>query len=205
VSGLRGCLLIAAVGLSIATGGCGAARGSHTALNLHRIDWLAVTVPGSACDLGRPIRFHDGAAFIPTIPRQWAHYHFAKAGITAYAGPVVYGDLYGSGYDDAGVLVDCTNGSGTADGEIAFKWVIFSGLHDRLSVVGIVSAQAHHALTDPPTTLQITIRPGKIIAHEFWAIGNLTPHWATTMWAYSRGKLRAGKPVLTGRPKNFPG
>jgi len=126
------------------------------------------------------------------IPRQWAG-HVATPSVTIITGPVVYGDLDGSRHADAALMVDCTNGGGTADGEIAFTWAIFSGRHDKLSVVGVLSARAHHPPTDPPTVINIAIRPGKITAWESWDFHLPgSGHWATTIWTYSHGTLRPG-------------
>ena len=217
---LRGRSLCWAAGVLVLSGaaaGCGASNSGLTAgparamvaLDLRKVDWPTVTLPGSACDGSQPIRLHrptvnarywprdDGTAFVRRIPRQWAGDFFATSGLTIITGPVVYGDLDGSGHADAALMVDCTNGSGTADGEIAFSWVIFSGRHDRLSVVGVLSARAHHPSTDPPTVINIAIRPGKITAWEYWDFHLPgSGHWAATIWSFSHGTLRPGVPRI---------
>ena len=207
--------------LGSAATGVGAERGrpdaTASALDLHKVDWATVTLPGSVCGAPRPIRLHHqpglpaaaGTAFVTPIPRRWSGDAFyGKRGVTVDTGwnPVVFGNLAGDAGEIAALIVDCNNGGGTADGVLAYAWVIFSGRGDRLSVVGVVTAQAHHPPGELATTIEIAISPGKITSNEFWYFINdpLVGHWATTVWTYARGTLRPpGVPVLTGRPKNF--
>ncbi len=207
-------VVVAAILLSSAATGLGAERSQPTvaasAFDIHRVDWANVTLPGAACDASKPIRLHHGRAFVTPIPRRWSRDSFyGKRGVTVSSGweAVVFGDLAGSGEDDAGLNVNCNNGGGTADGALLYSWVIFNGRGGRLSVVGIVTPQVqpHEVL---PTILTIAIAPGKITAHEYFygpddatccATGR-----ATTTWAYADGALRPGVPVITKHPSTTP-
>jgi len=196
----------------------GPSAGTASALDLHKLDWANVTLPGSVCGASRPIRLHhmgvrraEGTAFFTPIPRRWSRDDFyGKDGVTVDSGwaPVVYGDLAGSGVpDDAGLVVDCNNGGGTADGVLLYAWVVFSGGGGKLSVVGVVTPQVQ-APNELPTTVEIAIHRGQIIAHEFW-YGPYDPTAggsgrATTTWTYAHGTLRPGAPVITKHPNTAP-
>ncbi len=132
-----------------------------------------------------------------------------KRGITVDSGwnAVVFGDLEGSGDDDAGLTVNCNNGGGTADGSLLYSWVIFSGRGGRLSVVGIVTprVQPPEVL---PTLIEIAITPGTITAHEvFYGPDDATccaSGSATTIWTYAHGTLQPGVPAITRHPTKSP-
>ena len=216
------CLFAGAVVLSSAVAGFGA-DGAHSSaaavLDLHTVNWATVTLPASACGASRPIQLHrpswaltrtEGAAFFTPIPRRWAHAEFyGKQGVTVESGwdPVAFGDLNGNGTDDAGLVYNCNNGGGTADGVLLEGWVIFSGRGGKPSVVGIVTprVQPPNVL---PTLVEITIKPGRITAHEFFYGANdgtcCASGRATTIWTYANGILRPGVPVITRRPNTSP-
>jgi hypothetical protein len=207
---LRWLCLAVALLLSSAAAGFGSERSRAAApaaaLDLHKVDWSSVTLPGAVCGASKQIRLHHGRVFFSPIPRRWSRDHFyGKRGVTVDSGlaPVVFGDLAGNGGDDAGLSVDCTNGGGTADGVLLYSWVIFSGAGDRLSVLGIVTPRVQPS-GELPTLIGIVIRPGKITAHEFF-YGPADPTCcasgrATTIWTYTHGALRPGVPVITRRP-----
>jgi hypothetical protein len=207
------CVVVGAVLLSSATAGLGAELSRPAAIaatfDIHKVNWAGVTLPGAACDASKPIHLRHGKAFITPIPRRWSRDRFYSKGLTvgSASDAVVFGNLAGSGEDDAGLNVDCNNGGGTADGALLYSWVIFSGRAGRLSVVGVVTprVQPHEVL---PTILTIAIAPGKIVAHEYFygpddetccATGR-----ATTTWAYADGALRPGVPVITKHPSTSP-
>ncbi len=180
--------------------------GTASAFDIHKVDWSSVTLPGSACGASQPIRLHHGSAFVTPIPRRWSRDSFPdRQGVTVYASSsaVVFGDLAGSGPDDAGLPVNCNNGGGTADGVLLYAWVLFSGSGGRLSVVGTVTPQVQPPDV-LPTLLEIAITPGEITAHEgFYGPTDATccaSGRATTTWTYAHGALRPGVPVITRHP-----
>ena len=202
--------VVGAVLLSSAAAGFGAERGhpalAASAFDIHRVDWASVTLPGAVCGASHPIRLHHGSAFITPVPRRFSRDSFPdKRGVTVDSGwdAVVFGDLAGSGHDDAALTVNCNNGGGTADGVLLYSWVIFSGRGGRLSVVAIVAPQVQPS-EELPTLIGITIRPGRITAKEFfYGPADATccsSGRATTIWTYAHRTLRPGVPVITRRP-----
>jgi hypothetical protein len=192
----------------LATVGSGSSAGRvAAALKLRAVNWSAVTLP-PVCGGSRPIGLHRGIGYVTPIPKRWSSadfYGVHSVQVWADWGPVVYGDLGGDAGQVAALDFSCTNGGGTADGELLNGYVVFSGEGDKLSVVGVVSPQAQHPASDPVSTVEIAIATGKITAQEFWSLykpHSLTEvgHWATTVWAYGHGRLSSGKPVVTARP-----
>lgn len=127
--------------------------------------------------------------------------------VDAGSDSVVFGDLAGGAHGDAGLMVNCNNGGGTADGVLLYSWVIFGGAGGRLSVVGIVTPQEQPP-DELPTLIEVAIKPGQLTAHEFFygpadatccASGR-----ATTTWTYEQGALRPGVPVITRQPNTTP-
>jgi hypothetical protein len=198
-------LACSALALAGATAGFGAGAdsGGHVAatLNLHRVRWRDITLPGAACDATRPIQLHNGEALVTPIPSRWAADIFRpKDGVTVGAGLPIYGDLLGGRADVAAINVSCNNGSGTADGALLYSLVIFRARGQHLSVVGVLKP-----LVQPPevpaTLIGISIHRGSITANEaFYGPEDATccsTGRATTTWAYSHGTLRPGTPVIT--------
>ncbi len=204
-------LVVGATLLSTAVAGFGSERGrpalAASAIDLHKIGWGSVTLPGSVCGAPEPIRLHHGGAFITPIPGRFSGDSFpGRRGVTVDSPPggVVFGDLEGSGRDYAGLAVNCNNGGGTADGVLLYAWVIFSGRGGRLSVVGTVTPRVQPP-EQLPTQIEIAIKPGRITASEFFygpddetccASGR-----ATTIWTYAHRNLLPGMPAITRRPK----
>jgi hypothetical protein len=200
-----------AAGLLLASGSGSSAERAAAPVNLRAVNWSGVTLP-AVCGGSRAVRLHrpswargvEGTALVTPIPRRWSQDAFyGRHSVEVDTGwiPVVYGDLEGHPGDAAGLVFDCNNGSGTADGVLLYGSVIFSGLDGRLSVVGVVTAQARAAAAGP---LEITIAPGKITAHET-IYGPSDPTCcasgrATTVWTYSHGHLQPGVSVVTKQP-----
>jgi hypothetical protein len=177
-----------------------------SAIDLRKVGWGSVTLPGSVCGASEPIRLHHGSAFISPVPARFSGDSFpGRRGVTVDSPPdsVVFGDLEGSGRDYAGLAVNCNNGGGTADGVLLYAWVIFSGRGGRLSVVGTVTPQVQPS-GQLPTQIEIAIKPARITASEFFygpadetccSSGR-----ATTIWTYADRALMPGMPTITRRP-----
>jgi hypothetical protein len=205
-------MLVVAIVLSMAAAGFGAER-SHpakaaSALNLHKVGWSNVTLPGAVCGASHSIRLRHGSAFVHPIPQRFSKDSFyGKRGVSVDGGwdSVVFGDLAGGGAADAGLMVSCNNGGGTADGALLYSWVIFSGAGGRLSTVGIVTPQVQPS-EELPTLIEITIKHGAITAHEDF-YGSVDPTCcasgrATTIWTYAGGALVPGAPKITSNPSS---
>ncbi len=171
------------------------------------VSWSDVTVPGAVCGAQRPIQLHDGQATVAPIPRRFEHDSFyGKHYVTVEGGSqdggVVYGHLTRGG-EDAALYILCTNGGGTADGDLLQSAVVFRVRDGVPSVIGIVWPQTQLP-KQLPTLLQLAITPGRITVHEFF----YGPFDATccstgraiTTWTYTGGHLRAGRPVVTRHP-----
>lgn len=112
-------LVVGAALLSSAAAGFGE-PGSRalaaSAIDLHKVGWGSVTLPGSVCGASEPIRLHHGSAFITPVPARFSGDSFpGRRGVTVDSPPdgVVFGDLERSGRDYAGLAVNCNNGGGT--------------------------------------------------------------------------------------------
>jgi hypothetical protein len=208
--------VVAAGFLFPATSGFSAGRAA-TPLDVHAVNWSAVTLP-AVCGGSQPIKLHSEGSppvpiaigYVTPIPKRWSSDDFeGRHSVQVWAGwdRVIYGDLGGDAGQVAALDFSCTNGGGTADGELLNGYVIFSGEGGRLSVVGVVTPQAKHPPSDPAATVAITIAPGTITAQEFWKLYNEQPPYkdlysdgtyysATTVWTYSDGRLRAGTPAV---------
>ena len=175
---------------------CGSAS-----LNLRRVDWGDVTLPASVCGMSNgPIRLRNYAAYGPSHrwPGQWL------VAVDAGWSRVVYGNLGPHGtHQAAALVVDCTNGGGTADSVLAYAQVVFTSVGNSLSVVGVVTPRkrSHDQM---PTLLTVTIRPDEVVAHEAFyggIDGTCCPSGrATTIWRYTHGRLVAGRPTVTKAP-----
>jgi hypothetical protein len=203
-------VLVAAILLSTVAAGFGAERNRPaaiaSALNLHEVDWSDVTLPGAACGASHPIRVRDGHASISPVPQRFSKDSFygkRAVNVDSDWDPVVFGDLTRGGGSDAGIVVSCNNGGGTADGALLYSWVVFSGAHGRLSPIGVVTPRVQSP-RELPTLLEITIEPGAVVAHEsFYGATDPTccaSGRATTVWTYANGALRPGTPTITSTP-----
>jgi hypothetical protein len=115
--------------------------------------------------------------------------------------------LLGNGTDNtAALLVVCSNTAGTADGQIAFTWVVFAATASGPQVIGTLTPQ------EPSTILAehvpyfdnrhgISIRPGSVTVKELWygpADATCCPSGqATTTWPYNAGRFSRPATVIT--------
>jgi hypothetical protein len=199
------CFALALAGATTGSGAVDPAGKAAATLNLHRVNWRDITLPGAACDGASSIRLHDGEGLLSPIPSKWVGDDFRdRHGVTVDASLPIYGDLFGSGADVAAIDVSCNNGGGTADSALLYSLVIFRARGGHLSVVGVIKP-----LVQPPevlpTLIGISIHRGSITANEaFYGPEDATccsTGRATTRWVYSGGTLRAGTPVIT-KPAN---
>jgi len=110
------------------------------------------------------------------------------------------------GRDVASVLIQCNNGGGTADGELAFEDIVFSVSDESLHVLGILTAQQPLlvAATHVPIIGSGQISRGQIAVPESW-YGPYDPTCcstgrAKTIWAYAGGKLSVKQTIVLHKP-----
>jgi hypothetical protein len=196
-----GCLLLSAVA-ALAAAGCGG--GSHP-VDLHAVDWRQATIPGSVCGAKAPIHLRARGELSEVVVRstRWRDWPRVEVDALWSGSHVVYGDLDGDGSDEAALIVDCNNGGGTADGQLAFAAVIYTAGPRGPRVVGVVTPQVRGQGEHVPL-LRVSIRPGKVVSHEFFyglddgtccASGR-----ATTVWTYSGGRLEVTGARVTRKP-----
>lgn len=167
---------------------------------LRAIDWRSATLPGSACGATGPIRLRAGQAFVRSSA--WPWWSVVEVDLR----PAAYGDLDGDGRDEAAVGVVCSNGGGTASGQLGFATVVFRARDRELRVVGVVrprqplDPEAGHV----PLLGRVEIRRRRVVAEELWygpRDGTCCPSGrATTIWTYARGSLPASRTIVVVRP-----
>jgi hypothetical protein len=170
------------------------------------VDWKNVTLPGAACGATRPIRLHDGRGAVRSATWPWwAIVDVSVSPPSRAEGE--YGDLDGDGTtDEAAVGVVCSNGGGTAAGQLGFSYVIFCASENVLHLIGVVTPRQP---LDPdaghvPLLGSVEILRGKLLAQEAWygpSDGTCCPSGrAATIWTYASGKLRPSRTIVVLRP-----
>ena len=198
--------LASAAALAAVVGVAGVAS-AQTTLPLQAVGWQNETLPGVACKSNSPIRLHNHVA-------QISHTGFGDVNSSgsnrdlvqvAAAYDVTYGQLGGVG-PAAAVDVVCSNNGGTADGQIRFAEVVFSGSATNARAVGLITPQQPHpaAAGHVPLLGKVKWVNGRIVVAEAWYGPNdstcCASGRATTTWAYRTGKLTAVGTVVTKRP-----
>lgn len=184
-------------------------RAPRRSIDLHRVNWANVTLPGSVCGASKPIHLHNHVAVVVSHRwgKRWRSASWpAWPRVTVDAGwnPVVYGDLDAHGADEAALVVGCSNGGGTADGFLAYAQVIFTaGKGPR--AIAIVTPQQRKRPNVLPTLLEVKIERGKVLAHEAWYgpnDGTCCPSGRSlTTWRYANGTLTPVKTVVEKKPR----
>lgn len=96
-----------------------AAIPSGPPLDLHDVHWPSASIPGQFCSIPAPVKLKGGYATASSV--RWGH-------VLLYAGPqITYGNLGGNAGEVAAMEVMCSNGGGTADGQLADSYIIFTG------------------------------------------------------------------------------
>jgi hypothetical protein len=180
---------------------------AQTTLPLQAVGWQNETLPGAACKANSPIRLRNHVA-------QISHTGFGDVNSfgsnpdlvqVAAAYDVTYGQLGGVG-PAAAVDVVCSNNGGTADGQVRFAEVVFSGTATNVRAVGLITPQQPDIAKVGHVPLLGKVRwvNGRIVVAEYWYGPNdptcCASGRATTTWAYRTGKLTAVRTVVTKRP-----
>ena len=201
IGGLASAVALAAVV------GVAAVASAQTTLPLQAVGWQNETLPGAACEADSPIRLNNHVA-------QISHTGFGDVNSSgsnrdlvqvAAANDVTYGQLGGVG-PAAAVDVVCSNNGGTADGQIRFAEVVFSGSATNARAVGLITPQQPYGakVSHVPLLGKVKWVNGRIIVAEYWYGANdptcCASGRATTTWAYRAGKLATVRTVVTKRP-----
>jgi hypothetical protein len=201
IGGLASAAALAAV---VAVAGVASAQ---TSLPLQAVGWQNEPLPGAVCKSSSPIRLHNHVA-------QVAHTGFGDVNSSgsdpdlvrvAAAYDVTYGRLGGVG-PAAAVDVVCSNNGGTADGQIRFAEVVFSGSAASVHPVGLITPQQPRRakVSHVPLLGKVKWVDGRIVVAEYWYGPNdstcCASGRATTTWAYRASKLTAVRTVVTKRP-----
>lgn len=190
--------LFAAVASGLALSLLAAAVALGAAPNIHATDWNAVTLPGAVCGAGRPIHLVKGQADVASS--RWAGVHRV---VVSREPTVAYGDLSGSGQDEAALGVICSNAGGTAAGQLAFAQVVFGLTGSSLRVIGIVTPR-HPDPGRHPALLTAKVVLGAVIVTELFYgphDGDCCPSGrAKTYWLFIHGGLTPQTTVVTKQP-----
>jgi len=164
-------------------------------VDLRSVDWSDLTVPGSVCHLPAPVALRDGQATVAAP----ASLHAGTPDVVIGAAlPPTFGDLLGTGIDNsAALLVSCANTGGTADGQLAFTWLVYEATPSGPRMIGALTPQepsdilAGHVAYFDSLSGGVTIAPGAISVDELW-YGPSDPTCcpsgrATTTWRYVGG------------------
>ena len=159
------------------------------------------------CQARSPIRLHNHTA-------QISHTAFGNVNScgsdpdlvrVAAAYDVTYGKLGGVG-PAASVDAVCSNNGGTADGQIRFAGVVFSGSATNVRPVGLLTPQQplRSKASHVPLLGKVKWARGRIVVAVYWYGPNdptcCASGRATTTWAFRTGKLTAVRTVVTKRP-----
>ncbi len=183
------------LGLAAAVSVTGWATALGAAPSIHSVSWSSVAVPGSVCGAKAPIHLRDGQAVISST--RWPGVRKVSVGTE----PPVYGDLTGSGQDVASLGIVCSNGGGTAAGQLAFAQVVYGFTGSKLGVVGILTPRHRAAKDAHAPLLTAKIVRGAVRATEYFygpQDGDCCPSGrATTVWLYIHGGLMPQATVVT--------
>jgi hypothetical protein len=141
----------------VAFGGC-SSSGSTTAgsttedpapksADLRQVDWENASVPAEVCGGDGDLQLHDGVALVSSTrwTDDWQGLEPAEVPgqveVWSY-GDASFGDIDGDGLEDAAVSLWCTNGGGTAGGQLGQGLALMSGASGGTRTLGI-------AATDP--------------------------------------------------------
>jgi len=171
--------------------GTALARPASHSLNLHHVRWGNVTIPGRLCRVKGTIRLRNGHARI-------RHSGFGPLEVSE-TGPV-YGNL-GGGLRVAALQVWCSNQGGTAAGQLAEGFVVFSGTGGRLHALGTLTARYHPR--SAPHVPFITVRSigaERVVTTEFF-YGSADPDCcpsgrASTTWHWNGRSFKPGRTTI---------
>lgn len=164
------------------------------ALELRGVNWANAVIPGQFCGIPGTVRLR--AARATASSARWGQVQFYEDT------RVIYGNLGGDVQQIAAVPVMCTNGVGTAEGQLVDAYVIFTGSGGKLTAIGAITPQKQDAdEVHVPLFSGLSISNGTITAREDWyrpTNETCCPTGkATTVWTYKSGQFTPDTPDIT--------
>lgn len=175
------------------------------AADLHTLDWADATLPGATCGSAEAIHLRDGRAFIKSAVWPW----WSSVEVTAdrpSSDRNEYGDVDGDGRVEAAVPVVCSNGGGTADGQLGFTYVVFTLSHGMLVPIGLIAPQQPSGSTERhvPLLVAVELLHRRVLAEEAWygSRDNVCcpSGRAWTVWSYRGRLLRRSRTIVLAPP-----
>lgn len=174
--------------------------------DIHAVDWRNATLPGALCGATEPLRFRKGQARVHSADEPWWMPMEAGVGWSKRMG---YGDIDGDGRDEAMVVVTCTNGGGTAGGQLRFAVAVIGADARSLRLLGTLSTrQPIGPIAVHPPLISVRSRDisiGRVAAREFWYGPNDGTAGASgsarTVWNYADGRLTPVKTTVLKPPR----
>lgn len=171
------------------------------------------TVPGAVCGSPSLLVLRHGVALAPTTRWPEDELHGGGGGeVQVFGYGPVRGNLAG-GLPVQVVNVSCTNGGGTADGELSDSLVVFDVAKRPPAVVGILDPGVASGRGLLPPTFDdqpggVSVQPGRLVAQQvFYGPQDATccpSGKATTVWRVVRGHLVKGATTLQQPPATVP-
>ena len=158
-----------AVGGATASGSLSTSR-----LDLRSVDWANSSVPGAACGGTGAVQLHRGSGLVSSSrwPDAWSgpdSEQMPSQVEVDFYGPVRFGDLLGNGSDAAIVPIWCTNGGGTAAGQLGQSLVVFTKTDSSPVAIGIIDTAQPGTYHTPYFDNSLThIEVGKVTVEELW-------------------------------------
>lgn len=136
---------------------------SFAELDLRSFDWDNASVDTSFCGGQGSETLEGGKGFVYTteFPPHWIV-------DISLAEPIVYGDLTGDQRDEALVPLWCTNGGGTAAGQLAYGIEVFTSADGDVEYLGTIEPEPpqspqHTSYIDDAKT---TVEKGRVVVEE---------------------------------------
>jgi hypothetical protein len=183
---------------------------ASSASPLKTVDWANALVPASACGGQGSVRLHDSYGLVSSSrwPDEWNSNQpavMADQVEVAFYGPVRYGTVMADGRADALVPIWCTNGGGTASGQLGQSLVVFHGAPAGLAVTGIITpSQANDHTMAYFNNSATRMETGRITLEELF-YGPDDSTWCPTgraedLWAVDGANLVPSESHVTQQP-----
>ena len=172
-----------------------ASPGTAPVLDLGKVDWKNATIPGAFCQVQGTVTLHHGTAVVDSSG-------FGPLDIVA--GTVAYGTLSGTGEHVAALQVWCDNKGGTADGQLAEGFLVFSGNNGQLRQIGALTAQYKQAGGGHiPFLTSVGFDASTVTTKQVWyapSDATCCPSGrATTTWTWTGSTFKPARTTVTAR------